>query len=219
VDDILLTGSDCKEIQHVKQCLNEKFGIKDLGSLHYFLGIEVQHTPLGVILSQQKFTRELHRDCGFLIKRQASTPLPLNCKLLPEEGTLLGDPTQYRALIGKLNFLTNTRLDLCFTVQTLSQFLQHPRTTHLQALLHTLAYIQGTSTQGILLSGADHLRLQAFSDLDWATCPSSRRSVTGYLMLLGSAPLSWKSKKQSTVSHSSSEVEYRAIAQAASEIT
>ena len=116
VDDILLTGSGCKEIQHVKQCLDEKFGIKDLGCLHYFLGLEVQHTPHGVILSQQKFTEELLRDCGFPIKRQASTPLPLNCKLLPEEGTLLADPTQYRALVGKLSFLTNTRPDLCFTV-------------------------------------------------------------------------------------------------------
>ena len=215
VDDILLTGSDSKEIQHVKQCLNEKFGIKDLGSLHFFLGLEVQHTPLGVILSQQKFTRELLRDCGFPIKRQASTPLPLNCRLLPEEGSLLDDPTTYRALVGKLNFLTNTRPDLCFTVQTLSQFLQQPRTSHLQALLHTLAYIQGTSTKGILLSGAAHLKLQAFSDSDWAACPISRRSVSGYLILLSTSPLSWKSKKQSTVSRSSSE----AMAQAASEIT
>ena len=84
----------------------------------------------------------------------------------PDEGTLLDDHTQYRALVGKLNFLTNTRPDLSFTVQTLSQFLQQPRTPHLQALLHTLAYVQGTSTQGILLSGADQLCLQAFSDSD-----------------------------------------------------
>jgi len=59
VDDILLTGLDYKEIQHVKQHLNEKFGIKDLGNLHYFLGLEVSHTAKGVLLSQKKFTREL----------------------------------------------------------------------------------------------------------------------------------------------------------------
>jgi len=79
--------------------------------------------------------------------------------LLPDEGTLLEDPAQYRALVGKLNFLTHTRPDLSFTVQTLSQFLQHARTSHLQALLHTLAYVQGTMTQGILLKGADQLKL------------------------------------------------------------
>jgi len=104
-------------------------------------------------------------------------------------------------------------------VQYLSQFLQNPRTPHFTALLHTLSYIQGTITHGILLKASNQLTLQAFSDSDWAACPSTRRSVTGYLILLGTSPISWKSKKQSTVSRSSSEAEYRAMAQAASEIT
>jgi len=139
VDDILLTGSDIQEIQHVKHCLNQKFGIKDLGSLHYFLGLQVQSTSQGIILSQHKFTKDLLRDCGFPIKRTVSTPLPLHCKLSPDEGVLLDDPSHYRALVGKLNFLTNTRPDISFAVQTLSQFLQSPRTSHLQALLHTFS--------------------------------------------------------------------------------
>jgi len=181
--------------------------------------LEVQHTPHGIILSQHKFAKELLRDCGFSLKRSASTPLPINCKLLPNEGALLDDPTQYRALVGKLKFLTNTRPDLSFTVQTLSQFLQNPKTPHLQALLHTMAYVQGALTQGILLKGTPQLHLQAFSDSDWVACPSSRRSITGYLILLGSSPLSWKSKKQGTVCRSSSEAEYRAMAQATSEVT
>jgi len=86
--------------------------------------------------------------------------------------------------------------------------LRSPRTPHLQALLHTLAYVQGTLTQGILLKGADHLSLQGFSYSDWTACPSSQRSVIGYLILLGSSPISWKCKKQGTISRSSSEVEY-----------
>ena len=139
VDDILITCSNYAEIQHVKQHLDTTFGIKDLGKLHYFLGLEVSHTEKGFFFSQQKFTRDLLRDCAFPIKNTASTPLPLTCKLLPDEGTLLNDPTTYSALVGKLNFLTHTRPDLAFTVQTLSQFLQAPRSSHLQALLHTLA--------------------------------------------------------------------------------
>ena len=180
--------------------------------------MEVSQTKDAVLLSQQKFTKELLRDCGFSIKHHAATPLPLNCKLLPDEGPLLDDPTIYRILVGKLNFLTNTRPDLSFSVQTLSQFLQAPRASHLQALLHTLAYISGTISKGILLQGADKLILQAFSDSDWAACSFSRRSVTGYILMLGSSPISWKSKKQGTVSRSSSEAEYRAVAQAASEV-
>ena len=144
-------------------------------------------TPQGVLLSQQKFTRELLRDCGLTIKRQASTLLSINCKLLPGEGDLLEDPTTYRTLVGKLNFLTNTRPDLSFTVQTLSQFLQNPRTSHLQALIHILSYIQSPANQGILLKGTNQLKLQAFSDSDWAACPNSRRSIIGYLILLGTS--------------------------------
>jgi len=171
VDDILITGSNFTEIQHVKQCLNDIFGIKDLRQLHYFLGLEVHQTQQGVILSQQKFTRELLRDYGLALKKSTATPLPLNCKLLPDEGNLLPNPTVYRALVGKLNFLTNTRPDLSFSAQYLSQFLQNPRTSHLQALAHILSYVQGTATQGILLKGSAQLSLQAFFDSDWAACP------------------------------------------------
>ena len=135
-----------KKIQHVKQCLNDRFEIKGLGQLHCFLGQVVHQTQQGVILSQQKFTRELLRDCGLALKKRTATSLPLNCKLLHDEGELLPDPTIYMALVGKLNFLTNTRPDLSFSVQYLSQFLQNPRTGHLQALAHTLSYIQGTAT-------------------------------------------------------------------------
>jgi len=119
VDDILLTGSNYKKIRHVKQHLNKKC-IKDLGKLHYFLGLEVSHTTESILLPQQKFTKELIQDCGFPLKQNASTSLPLSYKLLLDEGTLLEDPTVYRTLVGKLNFLTHTRPDLSFSIRTLS---------------------------------------------------------------------------------------------------
>ena len=142
----------------------------------------------------------------------------MNLKLTADDGPLFHDAELYRSLVGKLNFLTNTRPDLSYIVQMLSQFLQHPRLPHYEALLHTLRYIHHTTGQGILLKGADKLTLQAFSDSDWASCPDSRRSVTGYILLLGNSPVTWKSKKQRTVSRSSSEAEYRAMASAASEV-
>ena len=120
VDDILITGSDQAEITHVKHYLNQCFDIKDLGQLQYFLGLEFSYIPEGIILSQRKFTTDLIKDSGLTYSKPATTPLPLNCKLRPEEGELLPDPTYYRTMIGKLNFLTNTRPDLSFTVQSLS---------------------------------------------------------------------------------------------------
>ena len=97
--------------------------------------------------------------------------------------------------------------------------MQKPRTSHLQALHHALRYIQGTIGQGILLKATDQVSLQAYFDSDWAACPFSWRSIIGYLILLGQSPISWKSKKQGTISRSSSEAEHRAISQAAAEVT
>jgi len=159
------------------------------------------------------------KSSGHLHAKPTATPLPLNCKLKADEGVPLSDPTVYRTYIGKLNFLSNTRPDIAFAVQTLSQFMQHPTSSHMAALEHLLKYISVTSGQGILLRGADSLKLTAYSDSDWASCPISRRSVTGYIVLLDKSPISWKSKKQNTVARSSAEAEYRAMAQAAAEVT
>lgn len=97
--------------------------------------------------------------------------------------------------------------------------MQNPTELHDKALLHTLNYVATTAGQGILLKGSDKLTLKAYSDSDWGACIDTRRSVTGYIILFGDSPVSWKSKKQSTVSKSSSEAEYRAMAAVASEIT
>lgn len=97
--------------------------------------------------------------------------------------------------------------------------MQTPSTLHFKALTHTLQYVASTAGQGILLRATPQLTLHAFSDSDWAGCIDTHCSVTGYLMVLGNSPISWKSKKQHTVSKSSSEAEYRAMSSAASEIT
>lgn len=152
----------------------------------------------------QKFTDELLLECNMTSCKPASTPLPQHLKLSPNDGAPIDDSTYYRTVLGKLNYLTNTRPDLSSVVQLLSQFMQLPCTAHLDALHHLLRYVKATSGQGILLKASDQLSLHAFSDSDWGSCPFSRKSVTGYVVLFGGSPISWKSKKQSTISKSSS---------------
>ena len=219
VDDIILTGNHTPTILALKHHLHTTFSIKDLGTLHFFLGMEICKTFAGIVLTQHKFTKELLKFSGLDLSRRTTTPLPSSFKLHPNIGSPYSDPAFYRSLVGKLNFLTHSRPDLTFAVQSLSQFMQDPKVPHMQALHHTLRYVAGSIGQGILLKAGERLSLIGYSDSDWATCPTTRRSITGYLVLFGGSPVSWKSKKQSTISKSSSEAEYRAMAAVASEIT
>lgn len=116
VDDILITGSSEQEIITVKQYLYSSFTIKDLGALHYFLGIEVSYSDQGMTLTQQKYSKDLLQESGVTSFHKVATPLPKHLKLFTNEGDLFHDPTLYRKLIGKLNFLTHTRPDLSYTI-------------------------------------------------------------------------------------------------------
>ena len=114
--------------------------------------------------------------------------------------------------MGRLIYLSFTRPDLAYTVHILAQFMQHPRQHHWDVALRCVRYLKGCPGQGILLRADCNLQLTGWCDSDWASFPLTRRSLTGWLVFLGSSPISWKTKKQHTVSRSSAEAEYRSMA-------
>lgn len=128
------------------------------------------------------------------------------------------DVTAYQRLVGKLLYLKVTRPDICFGVQVLSQFMQHPKNSHWEAALRIVKYIKRSPGLGIFLKRGSITELHAYCDSDWASCPNTRRSVTGYVVKLGDSLISWKSKKQQTVSRSSAEAEYRSMAAVVAEL-
>ncbi|XP_019246502.1 PREDICTED: uncharacterized protein LOC109226159 [Nicotiana attenuata] len=218
VDDIVVIGTDIMETTDLKTFLNNNFTIKDLGRLYYFLGLEVLYKDDGVIISQRKFTLDLLKEYQCMDHSSINSPLDPTVKLKAKEGERLTDPTYYKKLIGKFNFLTNTRLYIAYSVQHLSQFMDDPREPHLTAAFHLLRYLKGDPTLGIFLSKDQDYTIRAYCDSDWAACPDSRKSVSGYLVLMGSSPVSWKSKKQDTISLSSAEAEYRALRKVVGEL-
>lgn len=119
----------------------------------------------------------------------------------------------YRQVLGLLNYLSvSTRPDISFTVSQLSQHLETPGLTHWKAVLHLLRYLAGSISYGIRLNGnCDLGRFQVYTDADFANCTDDRRSYSGYIALLGGNIVSWRSKKQPTVSTSTTEAEYREL--------
>ncbi|XP_019199893.1 PREDICTED: uncharacterized protein LOC109193507 [Ipomoea nil] len=218
VDDIVITGSDASGIEALKSFLGSEFHTKDLGVLKYFLGIEVARSKKGIFLSQRKYVLDMLGDTGLLGSKPCDTPMDQGVKLLAGKGEPFEDPERYRRLVGKLNYLTITRPDIAFPVSVVSQFMSAPTQTHWEAAVRIVKYLKGAPGKGILYADHGYIRVEAFSDVDWAGSPGDRKSMTGYCVFVGGNLVSWKSKKQNVVSRSSAESEYRAMAHVASEI-
>jgi len=218
VDDIIVTGNNTKFLESFIRQLNDVFSLKDLGPLHYFLGIEVQRDVSGMYLKQSKYIGDILRK--FKMKNTSSCPTPMiTDKQFTAEGEKLQDPTMFRQAIGALQYLTNTMPDIAFSVNKLNQFMSSPTIDHWQSIKRILRYLQGTIQHCLHIKPSTDLDLVGFSDADWATSVDDRKSMAGQcVFFLGETLVSWSSRKQKVVSRSSTKSEYRALANLAAEI-
>lgn len=207
VDDLIISGSSPSEIQLLKDYLSTCFHMKDLGILKYFLGIEVARSPTGFYLSQRKYATDIVTEAGLLGCKPAGSPMDQNHKLGRVKGPVMSEPARYRRLVGRLIYLSATRPDLTYAMHILSQFMQSPKEEQWLAALKVVRYLKGTLGQGIILRAESPFHLTGWCDSDWGGCPITRRSLTGWIVQLGSSPVSWRTKKQDTVACSSAEAE------------
>ncbi|XP_071699652.1 uncharacterized mitochondrial protein AtMg00810-like [Rutidosis leptorrhynchoides] len=216
VDDIILTASSSDLLQRIITSIHREFSMTDLGPLNYFLGISATSTNTSLFLSQKQYAIEILDRVDMTTCQPCRTLVELGAKLTTH-GPPIKDPTLYHSLAGALQYLTFTRPDISYAVQQICLFIHDPREQHLHALKRILRYIQGTSDLGLQLYASSPATLVAYSDGDWAGCPTTRRSTSGYCVFLGNNLLSWSSKRQLTPSRSSAEAEYRGVANAVAE--
>jgi histone deacetylase 1/2 len=220
VDDIIVASSSKEATTRLLHSLGQDFALKDLGELHYFFGIEVKKLNDGIFLTQDKYASDLLKRVNMANCKSVSSPLSTSERLSAYEGTPLGvkDATQYRSVVGALQYLTLTRPDIAFSVNKVCQFLHAPTTVHWVAVKSIMRYLKSGTRIGLKIGKSRSMLISAFSDSDWAGSPDDRRSTGGFVVFLGSNLISWSARKQATVSRSSTEAEYKAIANATAEV-
>ncbi|XP_019175631.1 PREDICTED: uncharacterized protein LOC109170953 [Ipomoea nil] len=183
VDDIIMMSNNTSLLDTLLGRLATVFKIQDLGKPGFFLGIETVDTTSGMILSQRRYMTDLLTRAGMVDCKPLTTPASVTQSVTPYT-ELFNNPTQYRRIVGALQYLTITRPDLSFSVNRLCQFMHAPTTDHWAMVKRVL-----------------------------------RKSTSGYAIFLGSNLISWLSWKQRTVARSSTETEYKALADVAADVT
>ena len=216
VDDILIMGPSLSQICHLISSLSTHFKLKDLGPASRFLGIEFQSHQDGYLLTQTQYTISILRLLKMENCKPLSTPCPLSCSAVSHKHT--DDSHLYRRIVGALQYLNFTRPDISYAVNQVCRSMHSPQPADWIRLKHLLRYLKRTITHGLYFNLLPANSITSFSDADWAGDVSSRQSTSGFLVYLGGNLVSWSFKKQPTIARSSTEAEYKALANASSEL-
>ncbi|XP_006603141.1 uncharacterized mitochondrial protein AtMg00810-like [Glycine max] len=219
VDDIIITDSSTSAVQSVISKLHSLYPLKDLGTLHFFLGIKANYTIIGaLLLSQSKYITGLLAKVNMHNAKPIKTPLAPGSKLHMDGIDAFSDPTLYRSVVGALQYATITRPNISYAVNKLCQFMHSLLESHWKAIKHVLRYLNGTVDHGLTFYPSQHLFITSYSDSDWACDSSNMWSTSGFCVYLGNNLVSWLAKKQQSVSRSSTEAEFRSLAALVAEI-
>jgi len=217
VDDVIIISKNVVSISKFKMDLMKEFEIRDLGEIHYCLGIEFEKSDCGYKISQKAYIKDILKKFGMEECKSVSTPMEPGTKLVSSEENQNSKDIPYREIVGSLNYLAvATRPDIAHSVSVLSQFNSCYDESHWKAAKRILRYLKGSLDLGIIYK-KNNKNLQGYVDADWANCIIDRRSYTGYVFVLSSGAISWESRKQRTVALSSTEAEYMGLTEAAKE--
>lgn len=217
VDDLIYTSDSLSMLEAFKKSMKEEFAMTDLGKMKYFLGVEVIQDEVGIFINQKKYATETLKKYDLEECNSVRNPMVPGNKLTKEGSGEAVDPTMYKQLVGSLRYLTATRPDLIYSVNIVSRYMENPRESHMLAVKRILRYVQGTLGFGIQYRRDGEERLVGFVDSDYAGDEDDRKSTSGYTFMIGGGAVSWSSKKQPIVTLSTTEAEYVAAANGATQ--
>ena len=220
VDDIIAAATTTEHLHELERGLQKKYKMKPMGPIDYILGIKVDRDRdrRTMRLTQTAYIDQILSRFGMSECKPAPTPYETTAQLQKENADEASENFPYREAVGSLMYvMTCTRPDIAFAVGKVARQVESPSRAAITAVKRIMRYLKGTRTSGITLGGTEE-KLTAFADADFAGDINDRRSTTGVICFLGSGPVSWKSRKQSSVALSTTEAEYMAICDATKEV-
>ena len=218
VDDVLVTGSSIGLIAQTKNDLKMRFEMTDSGKCKFILGIELVDEPDGgVTMCQRRYIDDILKRFGMNDCKAVMCPTDISSRLVPSDAATKVDAPFREAVGALMHLMTATRPDIAYAVGYVSRFMENPQQEHWIAVKRIFRYLQGTKEHGIRYQPSDEINFRGYSDADWAGDHFDRKSTSGYAFVLLGGPISWGSKKQSSVSLSTSEAEYIALSLAIQE--
>ncbi|XP_019164283.1 PREDICTED: uncharacterized protein LOC109160440 [Ipomoea nil] len=211
-------GSDSDRVDALVSKLALEFKVRDMGVPSFFLGIETVQLSSGMLLSQQRYMKDILKRAGMVDCKPVATPIS-SAKTVDNPVVPYADPTHYHSLAGALQYLTVTRPDLSYAVNRLCQHMHAPTTADWATLKRVLHYVNGTLNLGVHISLSDYFDIHAYSDSDWAGNPDDQKSTSCFVVFLGKNLISLVCRKQRTVARSSTEAEYKGLADVSAEVT
>ena len=216
VDDIIIIAQDDPWAINFKQDFSVEFRIKDLGELHWVIGMEVirDRQARTLYLNQTQYIKSILKRFNMIDCHPVTTPCLIKGK---SNSAPFSDPTLYKSLVGSLLYAAGgTRPDIAFAVGQLARHMDSPTEADWSNGKHVLKYLAGSLNKGLKFGGSDahcsvNTQLVGFSDADYAGDILTRRSTTGYIFFLNGGAVSWKSRLQPTVALSTAEAEYMAL--------
>ncbi|CAJ2672171.1 unnamed protein product [Trifolium pratense] len=215
VDDLIFTGTDEAMFSDFKNVMMADFDMTDLGKMKYFLGIEVVQTTSGLFIGQKKYAKEVLKRFHMENCNPVGTPTEPGLKLSSDLDGERIDSTYFKQIVGSLMYLTTTRPDIMYAVCLISRYMESPTELHLKVAKRVFRYLKGTTDFGIFYMKNGGSVLTGFTDNDYAGDLDDRRSTSGHVFMMGSAAVSWASKKQKIVTLSTTEAEFIAAATSA----